>query len=77
MKRYKEICEETVRGTGALTFNDVTEILTGHSGDLKASIAYRLDSRHNHWLLDEFQDTSRAQWEARKCASATFRCRLT
>ena len=63
LRRYEEIYEETVRSTGALTFNDVTEILTGHSGDLRDSIAYRLDSRHNHWLLDEFQDTSRAQWE--------------
>ena len=63
LRRYEEIYEETVRSTGALTFSDVTEILTGHSGDLKGSIAYRLDSRHNHWLLDEFQDTSRAQWE--------------
>lgn len=63
LRRYEEIYEETVRSTGALTFNDVTEILTGHSGDLKGSIAYRLDCRHKHWLLDEFQDTSRAQWE--------------
>ncbi len=63
LRRYEEIYEETVRSTGSLTFSDVTEILTGHSGDLKGSIAYRLDSRHNHWLLDEFQDTSRAQWE--------------
>ena len=63
LRRYEEIYAETVRSTGALTFNDVTEILTGHAGDLKGSIAYRLDSRHKHWLLDEFQDTSRAQWE--------------
>jgi ATP-dependent exoDNAse (exonuclease V) beta subunit len=63
LRRYEAIYAETVRSTGALTFNDVTEILTGHSGDLKGSIAYRLDSRHKHWLLDEFQDTSRAQWE--------------
>ena len=63
LRRYEEIYAETVRSTGALTFNDVTEILTGHSGNLKGSIAYRLDSRHKHWLLDEFQDTSRAQWE--------------
>jgi len=38
------------------------EILTGQSGRLKDAVAYRLDSRHKHWLLDEFQDTSRAQW---------------
>jgi len=62
LQRYEKIYGQTVRGTGALTFADVTEILTGHSGKLKDSIAYRLDSRHKHWLLDEFQDTSRAQW---------------
>jgi ATP-dependent exoDNAse (exonuclease V) beta subunit len=63
LRRYDRIYTETVRGTGALTFADVTEILAGRSGDLKDDIAYRLDSRHKHWLLDEFQDTSRAQWE--------------
>lgn len=63
LRRYEDIYEETVRGTGALTFADVTEILTGHAGGLKDAIAYRLDSRHKHWLLDEFQDTSRAQWD--------------
>lgn len=63
LQRYDEIYAETVRGMGALTFGDVTEILTGQSGRLKDSIAYRLDSRHMHWLLDEFQDTSRAQWD--------------
>ena len=24
---------------------------------------YRLDARYDHWLLDEFQDTSRVQWK--------------
>ncbi len=63
LRRYDDIYERTVRETGALTFADVTEILTGHSGKLKDDVAYRLDSRHKHWLLDEFQDTSRAQWD--------------
>lgn len=63
LRRYEDIYERTVRDTGALTFADVTEILTGHSGRLKDYVAYRLDSRHKHWLLDEFQDTSRAQWD--------------
>jgi ATP-dependent helicase/nuclease subunit A len=63
LQRYDEIYAQTVRGMGALTFADVTEILTGQSGRLKDSIAYRLDSRHKHWLLDEFQDTSRTQWD--------------
>ncbi|MCB1230885.1 MAG: UvrD-helicase domain-containing protein [Verrucomicrobiae bacterium] len=26
-------------------------------------VDYRLDSRFNHWLIDEFQDTSRRQWQ--------------
>jgi len=63
LRRYDEIYAQTVRGMGALTFADITEILTGQSGRLKDSIAYRLDSRHKHWLLDEFQDTNRAQWD--------------
>ena len=25
---------------------------------------FRLDSSYDHWLLDEFQDTSRLQWQA-------------
>ncbi len=62
LRRYEDIYQTTVRGTGALTFADVTEILTGHAGQLKDDIAYRLDGRHKHWLLDEFQDTSRTQW---------------
>lgn len=28
----------------------------------RRSIDYRLDAHYNHWLLDEFQDTSRVQW---------------
>ncbi len=29
----------------------------------RQSIDYRLDARYDHWLLDEFQDTSRGQWK--------------
>ncbi|WP_178087794.1 UvrD-helicase domain-containing protein, partial [Methylacidimicrobium cyclopophantes] len=32
--------------------------------DLWLRIAFRLDSQWDHWLFDEFQDTSRAQWRA-------------
>jgi ATP-dependent helicase/nuclease subunit A len=31
---------------------------------LRAALDYRLDARFDHWLLDEFQDTSFAQWRA-------------
>ncbi|MDB6132692.1 MAG: UvrD/REP helicase [Verrucomicrobiales bacterium] len=30
--------------------------------DNRQLMDYRLDSRYDHWLLDEFQDTSRVQW---------------
>lgn len=62
LRRYERIYKETVREAGRLTFSDVTEILAGSCGSLKDDVAYRLDSRYRHWLLDEFQDTSRAQW---------------
>lgn len=59
---------QTVRSRGRLSFADVQRLLslaavqespwvTGE-GDLW----FRLDARHQHWLLDEFQDTSRVQW---------------
>ena len=30
--------------------------------DHRQLMDYRLDARYDHWLLDEFQDTSRVQW---------------
>jgi len=60
--RYDAIYSRTVRDTGALTFADIAQILVGRSKELVPWIAYRLDGRYKHWLLDEFQDTSRAQW---------------
>ena len=31
-------------------------------GENRQLMDYRLDARYDHWLLDEFQDTSRVQW---------------
>ncbi len=31
--------------------------------DSRQLMDYRLDARYEHWLLDEFQDTSRIQWK--------------
>lgn len=66
MDQYLKVYERQVRRKGFLTFTDVLDIITradpAHM-DLD-DIYYRLDARWNHWLLDEFQDTSRQQWHA-------------
>jgi ATP-dependent helicase/nuclease subunit A len=71
---YDQTYHQLVRRRGQLSFQDVLGLLSGdiatnpqeHEGLSFASrqaIDYRLDARYHHWLLDEFQDTSRAQWK--------------
>lgn len=71
---YDQTYHQLVRRRGQLSFQDVLGLLSGdiathpqdHHGLSFASrqaIDYRLDARYHHWLLDEFQDTSRAQWK--------------
>ncbi|MBL8826994.1 MAG: UvrD-helicase domain-containing protein [Planctomycetaceae bacterium] len=46
-----------------LRFDDVTyELTQGLAGGDVSSLAFRLDAHVHHLLLDEFQDTSLAQW---------------
>ncbi len=54
-----------VRSLGQLTFSDITSALAAQvdSPDWRATVGYRLDTKFDHWLLDEFQDTSRLQWK--------------
>ena len=66
---YAEEYAAQVRQRGRLSFADVQRLLAraavekspwlGGGGDLW----FRLDARHAHWMLDEFQDTSRKQWQ--------------
>lgn len=64
---FDELCEKRLRRKGLLGFNDV-KLLMGewaHDEDARLrreAVDFRLDSRTDHWLLDEFQDTSRADW---------------
>ncbi len=60
-----------LRRQGRIAFSDAPRLLrelgaTGGGMDQDAwlRIAFRLDSQWDHWLFDEFQDTSRAQWQA-------------
>ena len=67
------------RDAGQLTFLDVAGLLAAASGTTwgakslrpfsRQELDFRLDSSYDHWLLDEFQDTSRLQWQALRTLS--------
>jgi ATP-dependent helicase/nuclease subunit A len=57
--------DKTLRKHGVLDFSDVlqrTLLLLGQMDEFSRS-RFKLESRYQHVLVDEFQDTSRAQWE--------------
>jgi len=56
------VYDEWVRRRGGLTFADLP-LLLGNADPLdRMQVEYRLDGAYRHWMLDEFQDTSPAQW---------------
>jgi len=76
LEQYERFYDYMIRRQGKLTFTDAQYLLTAANsqsgGSLLSRIAdeearlyidYRLDCRLDHWLLDEFQDTSDLQWE--------------
>jgi len=65
MQAFEESYHQLTRSRGRMTFSDVTDLLSGQVESLEwiASAGYRLDAKLDHWLLDEFQDTSRIQWK--------------
>ncbi len=72
LRGYERHYHESVRRAGRLTFADVLRLLlpaagapalsARDGGDARLLIDWRLDAKFDHWLLDEFQDTSYAQW---------------
>jgi ATP-dependent helicase/nuclease subunit A len=65
---YDARCEALLRRRGQLGFDDVKilmgEWVTHEEARLRReAVDFRLDARYAHWLLDEFQDTSRADWK--------------
>jgi ATP-dependent helicase/nuclease subunit A len=75
LHQYHSQYDEIIRKRGAFTFNDAQYLLTPRNRNGAGSISrqagdpdrlyidYRLDAKLDHWLLDEFQDTSDLQWE--------------
>ena len=49
---------------GQITFGDMARLISRLPEDVRMAIEYRFDSKFEHWALDEFQDTSYAQWNA-------------
>ncbi len=78
LAQYESVYHALVRRAGMLNFADVQRLLAPDAGApaltfhedadddergmRRLAIDWRLDARFDHWLLDEFQDTSRGQW---------------
>ncbi len=64
LRRFDQHYRELRRRRRALLFSDVPYALSAFLADRPLEeVAYRLDGRVDHLLLDEFQDTSPEQWE--------------
>lgn len=77
LSAYEAVYHDTVRRAGKLTFGDVQRLLAPGEGGARSLsrvaaeegrlfIDFRLDAEIDHWLLDEFQDTSFGQWSVLK-----------
>ncbi len=75
LDHYSRVYNNISLAVGNLTFEDAQHLLSrAESGGVQISrtadafnrlyIDYRLNCRLDHWLLDEFQDTSNLQWNA-------------
>ncbi len=74
LRSYESFYHDAVRREGRLTFGDVQRLLLPRpDGPMlggadeseeggRLMIDFRLDAQFDHWLLDEFQDTSFGQW---------------
>lgn len=61
---YRQTALEQCRRSGLIDYDDLTRLLIRIPSDQRQFMEYRIDQHLDHWLLDEFQDTSRAQWQA-------------
>ena len=71
LKAYDTCYDKLIRRQGLLTFADLPMLLAprvgqpvlGGQGPEQLLLEYRLDGSFDHWLFDEFQDTSSMQWK--------------
>jgi len=76
LDQFETVYDRLMRDSGKVTFEDCQVLLAGNpptsgevsptsvaGGPRRLEIDYRLDARLDHWLLDEFQDTSDLQWD--------------
>lgn len=68
MQKFEALYADRVRTVGVVTFGDITDALARQAGNLawRGIAGYRIDQAFDHWLIDEFQDTSRPQWSILK-----------
>ncbi len=59
---YDACYARTLRSTGSIGFADLRLLLDPGRLPERELLDFRLDTSFDHWLLDEFQDTSRQQW---------------
>ncbi|MEI7899863.1 MAG: UvrD-helicase domain-containing protein [bacterium] len=64
MTQIESIYAQNTRNRGLLTFDDIPRLIASLATSVRQNIEYRFDGRFRHWALDEFQDTSHAQWAA-------------
>ena len=67
LSAFEVLYDAQVRRSGRLTFADLPVLLAPRAGQpllgsRQLDLEYRLDGAFDHWLLDEFQDTSTVQW---------------
>ena len=55
--------QKNIEQSGQLDFSDLPVLLSGISDISRSILEFRMDAKYSHWLLDEFQDTSRWQWK--------------
>lgn len=63
MRAYDAAYASKIRAKGLVAFEDMPVLLKSLERGDRLALEYRMDARFDHWALDEFQDTSRSQWQ--------------